>query len=90
MSETATNPNTEATTKPVKHKRRIMIYEARTEACSTAYNMAIGRLTFMAENKQYYSEEINKFAAKMIQEMQGDYEERLAEIRERYDVDECN
>lgn len=78
----------EPTVLKIIKKRRIPIYEARMEARSSAYNYALGALTYVVSNESPYLESVKKFAAELIETMHSDYEKELREIKERCDVNE--
>ena len=70
----------------MEDKIRMPIYEARKEAASTAYHFTIGMLIGTIN----FGEDKAKaeHAAELLKFMRRRYDTELADLRERYDVDD--
>lgn len=72
-----------------KPKPKIMIYEARARAASSAYHKAIGGLQYISEKGTTWSDAERQFTRELLDEMKADYAREMDDMRGRYEVDEC-
>lgn len=70
--------------------RKMPIYEAWERAANNVYHRTLGALEFIASAKSTETEEVKRFAAKMLADMQAKYEQEMARLRERYEIVEYN